>query len=79
MKKALLLAGLFLCASGIYAEEKSVNTVADGKKRTKKPMNGCWNRRDGRTKLRTGEKNNPQQTQQDTAALPSRKAADTNG
>jgi hypothetical protein len=33
MKKALLLSGLLLCASGLYAENTRANTVADGRKR----------------------------------------------
>ena len=33
MKKALLLTGLFLCASGLYADQTRPDTVMDGKKR----------------------------------------------
>jgi hypothetical protein len=33
MKKALLLSGLLLCTSGIYAESTQSNKVSDGRKR----------------------------------------------
>ena len=33
MKKALLLTGLFLCSSVLFADNKQTNRIADGKKR----------------------------------------------
>jgi hypothetical protein len=33
MQKALMLTGLLLCTSGIYAETTPTETVADGRKR----------------------------------------------
>ena len=67
MKKAFLLTGLLMCASGIYAEEKSVDTIADGKKRNEEAYEQMLEHTGWRNEITPpAEKNNPQQTQQDT-------------
>ena len=67
MKKALLLAGLFMCASGLYAEEKSVDTIANGKKRNEEAYERILEQTGWKNETTTPvEKSNPQQTHQDT-------------
>ena len=67
MKKALWLAGIFLCAGGVYADELRVDQVADGKKRNEAAyelmleQTGWKNETTPQT-----EKTNSQPTRQDT-------------
>jgi hypothetical protein len=67
MKKALLLAGLLLCAAGIYAEEKSVNTFVDGKKRNEEAYERMLEQTGWKNETTPAvKKNNSQQTQKET-------------
>jgi len=67
MKKAILLTGLLLCASGIYAEEKSVDTIANGKKRNEEAYERILEQTGWKNETTTpDEKSHPQQTHQDT-------------
>jgi len=76
MKNAFLLTGLLMCASGIYAEEKSVDTIADGKKRNEEAYEQMLEQTGWKDPAAPPvEKNNSQQTHQDT----NRSSRATNG
>jgi hypothetical protein len=67
MKKALLLTGLFLCASGVYAEGKSIDTVAEGKKRNEEAYERILEQTGWKNETTPPiEKNDQQQTHEDT-------------
>ena len=68
MKKALLLAGLFLCAAGIYAEEKPVDTIAEGKKRNEEAYEQMLEQTGWKNETTPPiEKNNQLETHQDAS------------